>query len=105
MFHTIENIVNAPSRVLLARSRSSQDNPEGIPTLFGLVFGDLHLQFVTATALPPDIGTPTLSRTPCHADPRSHLRDKPSLQGFGARSVRRRVPTGRRCQRRLKFPH
>jgi hypothetical protein len=42
MFHAIGKTVNAPSKVLLARSRSRQEDAEGILKLFGEVFSDLH---------------------------------------------------------------
>jgi len=35
MFHVIGKTINALSKVLLARSRSRQEDAEGIPKLFG----------------------------------------------------------------------
>jgi hypothetical protein len=43
MFHATGKAVNASSKVLLARSRSRQENSRGFPTLLGLVFGDLFV--------------------------------------------------------------
>ena len=80
-------IKSAPCEVKIASRRRRR-----ISTVFGLVLGGLHLPAI-GDGPGAQHGTPTVCRTPCHADPHSHVRDKPSLKGFGARSVRRGIPT------------
>src|SRR5678815_993870 len=76
-------VKSAPCEVKSASRRRRR-----ISTVFGLVLGGLHLPAI-GDGPGAQHGTPTVCRTPCHADPHSHVRDKPSLKGFGARSVRR----------------
>ena len=101
MFHAIGKTVNAPSKVLLARSRSRQEDAEGIPKLFGWVFSDyIIVLFVTAPAraLPANMGTPTVCSAAMSLGselaPQSRIKSQASAQG---------QPGGIRTGRRPQF--